>query len=57
MAIPIRVLVARPGLGGHDRGGERIAFALRDAGIDVTYTDLRQEPETIVTRALLEGLW
>ena len=52
MAAPIRVLVAKPGLDGHDRGAKVIARALRDAGMEVIYTGLRQTPEMIVNAAL-----
>ena len=54
--IPIRVLVAKPGLGGHDRGAKIIARALRDAGMEVIYTGLRQTPEMIVNAALQEDV-
>ena len=50
----IRVLVAKPGLDGHDRGAKIIARALRDAGMEVVYTGLRQTPEMIVNTALQE---
>jgi len=50
----IRVIVAKPGLDGHDRGAKVIARALRDAGMEVIYTGLRQTPEQIVTAALQE---
>ncbi len=50
----IRVLVAKPGLDGHDRGAKIIARALRDAGMEVIYTGLRQTPEQIVNAALQE---
>ena len=50
----IRVVVAKPGLDGHDRGAKVIARALRDAGMEVIYTGLRQTPEQIVTTALQE---
>ena len=50
----IRVVVAKPGLDGHDRGAKIIARALRDAGMEVIYTGLRQTPEQIVTAALQE---
>jgi methylmalonyl-CoA mutase, C-terminal domain len=50
----IRVIVAKPGLDGHDRGAKVIARALRDAGMEVIYTGLRQTPEAIVTAALQE---
>ena len=49
---PIRVLIAKPGLDGHDRGARVVARALRDAGMEVVYTGLRQTPEQIVARAL-----
>ena len=48
---PIRVLVAKPGLDGHDRGAKIIARALRDAGMEVIYSGLRQSPEQIVSLA------
>jgi methylmalonyl-CoA mutase C-terminal domain/subunit len=54
MHRPIRVLVAKPGLDGHDRGAKIIARALRDAGMEVIYTGLRQTPEMIVNAALEE---
>jgi len=50
----IRVIVAKPGLDGHDRGAKVIARALRDAGMEVIYTGLRQTPEQIATAALQE---
>ena len=50
----IRVIIAKPGLDGHDRGAKVIARALRDAGMEVIYTGLRQTPEQIVTSALQE---
>ncbi|MFZ0631346.1 MAG: cobalamin B12-binding domain-containing protein [Acidobacteriaceae bacterium] len=53
---PIRVLVAKPGLDGHDRGAKVIARALRDAGMEVIYTGLRQTPEMIVNAALQEDV-
>jgi len=56
MATPIRVLVAKPGLDGHDRGAKVIARALRDAGMEVIYTGLRQTPEMIVNAALQEDV-
>ena len=56
MAHPIRVLVAKPGLDGHDRGAKIIARALRDAGMEVIYTGLRQTPEMIVNAALQEDV-
>src|SRR5689334_15625492 len=54
MTRPIRVLVAKPGLDGHDRGAKVIARALRDAGMEVIYTRLRQTPEMIENAALQE---
>jgi methylmalonyl-CoA mutase C-terminal domain/subunit len=56
MSVPIRVLVAKPGLDGHDRGTKVIARALRDAGMQVIYTDLRPTPEMIVNAALQEDV-
>jgi methylmalonyl-CoA mutase, C-terminal domain len=56
MNRPIRVLVAKPGLDGHDRGAKVIARALRDAGMEVIYTGLRQTPEMIVNAALQEDV-
>ncbi|HLI84225.1 MAG TPA: cobalamin B12-binding domain-containing protein [Bryobacteraceae bacterium] len=56
MTRPIRVLVAKPGLDGHDRGAKIIARALRDAGMEVIYTGLRQTPEMIVNAALQEDV-
>jgi methylmalonyl-CoA mutase C-terminal domain/subunit len=53
---PIRVLVAKPGLDGHDRGAKVIARALRDAGMEVIYTGLRQTPEMIVSAAVQEDV-
>jgi methylmalonyl-CoA mutase C-terminal domain/subunit len=55
-AQKIRVLVAKPGLDGHDRGAKVIARALRDAGMEVIYTGLRQTPEMIVNSALQEDV-
>src|SRR5688572_33439375 len=52
----IRVLVAKPGLDGHDRGAKVIARAFRDAGFEVIYTGLRQTPEQVVTAALQEDV-
>jgi methylmalonyl-CoA mutase, C-terminal domain len=52
----IRVLVAKPGLDGHDRGAKVIARALRDAGMEVVYTGLRQTPEMIASAALQEDV-
>ncbi len=51
---PIRVIIAKPGLDGHDRGAKVIARALRDAGMEVIYTGLRQTPEQIVAAAVQE---
>src|SRR5882762_798828 len=56
MNKPSRVLVAKPGLDGHDRGAKVIARALRDAGMEVIYTGLRQTPEMIVNSALQEDV-
>jgi len=53
---PIRVLIAKPGLDGHDRGAKVIARALRDAGMEVIYTGLHQTPEQIVETALQEDV-
>ncbi|HSG99379.1 MAG TPA: cobalamin B12-binding domain-containing protein, partial [candidate division Zixibacteria bacterium] len=53
---PIRVLLAKPGLDGHDRGVKVIATALRDAGMEVIYTGLRQTPESIVNAAIEEDV-
>src|SRR5712692_11671523 len=55
-ARKIRVLVAKPGLDGHDRGAKVIARALRDAGMEVIYTGLRQTPEMIAAAALQEDV-
>lgn len=55
-APPIRVLIAKPGLDGHDRGAKVIARALRDAGMEVIYTGLHQTPERIVEAALQEDV-
>lgn len=52
----IRVLIAKPGLDGHDRGAKIIAHALRDAGMEVIYTGIRQTPEMIVAAALQEDV-
>ena len=54
MSQSIRVVIAKPGLDGHDRGAKVIARALRDAGMEVVYTGLRQTPEQIVAAALQE---
>ncbi|MCT4604607.1 MAG: cobalamin B12-binding domain-containing protein [Marinisporobacter sp.] len=56
MDRPIRVLVSKPGLDGHDRGAKVIARALRDAGMEVIYTGLRQTPEQIVNAAIQEDV-
>jgi methylmalonyl-CoA mutase C-terminal domain/subunit len=56
MNRPIRVLVAKVGLDGHDRGAKVIATALRDAGMEVIYTGLRQTPEMVVTAAMQEDV-
>ena len=56
MNKPIRVLVAKVGLDGHDRGAKVIATALRDAGMEVIYTGLRQTPEMVVNAALQEDV-
>jgi methylmalonyl-CoA mutase C-terminal domain/subunit len=56
MTRPIRVLVAKVGLDGHDRGAKIIATALRDAGMEVIYTGLRQTPEMVVNAALQEDV-
>ena len=56
MAPKIRVVIAKPGLDGHDRGAKIIARALRDAGMEVIYTGLRQTPEMIVNAALQEDV-
>ncbi len=53
---PIRVLIAKPGLDGHDRGAKVVARALRDAGMEVIYAGLRQTPEDIVEAALEEDV-
>lgn len=56
MSRPIRVLVAKPGLDGHDRGAKVVAAALRDAGMEVIYTGLHQTPEMIATAAVQEDV-
>lgn len=56
MEKPIRVLIAKPGLDGHDRGAKVIAHALRDAGMEVIYTGLRQTPEQIAESSLQEDV-
>lgn len=55
-AIPIRVLIGKVGLDGHDRGVKLIARALRDAGTEVIYTGLHQTPEQVVSTAIQEGV-
>ena len=52
----IRILVAKPGLDGHDRGAKVVAYGLRDAGFEVVYTGLRQTPEQIVNAAIQEDV-
>src|ERR1035437_9651917 len=56
MTRPIRVLVAKPGLDGHDRGAKVVAAALRDAGMEVIYTGLHQTPELIASAAVQEDV-
>ena len=56
MSRPIRVLVAKPGLDGHDRGAKVVAASLRDAGMEVIYTGLHQTPEMIATAAVQEAV-
>jgi methylmalonyl-CoA mutase C-terminal domain/subunit len=56
MSRPIRVLVAKPGLDGHDRGAKVVAAALRDAGMEVIYTGLHQTPEMIANAAIQEDV-
>lgn len=56
MTRPIRVLVAKPGLDGHDRGAKVVAAALRDAGMEVIYTGLHQTPEMIARAAIQEDV-
>ncbi len=56
MTKKTRILIAKPGLDGHDRGAKYIARALRDAGFEVIYTGLRQTPEAIVTTAIQEDV-
>jgi methylmalonyl-CoA mutase C-terminal domain/subunit len=56
MKRPIRILVAKPGLDGHDRGAKIVANALRDAGMEVIYTGLHQTPEMIVEAAIQEDV-
>ncbi len=55
-ASPVRVLIAKPGLDGHDRGAKVVARALRDAGMEVIYVGLRQTPEEIVESAIEEDV-
>ena len=54
MSRPIRVVIAKPGLDGHDRGAKVVARALRDAGLEVIYTGLHQTPEQVVATAIQE---
>ncbi len=56
MARKIRVLIAKPGLDGHDRGAKVVSRALRDAGMEVIYTGIRQTPEQIASAAVQEGV-
>ena len=56
LSRPVRVLVAKPGLDGHDRGAKVVAAALRDAGMEVVYTGLHQTPEMIATAAVQEDV-
>lgn len=56
MSHPLRVLVAKPGLDGHDRGAKVVARGLRDAGFEVIYTGLHQTPEMVVTAAIQEDV-
>ncbi|MGQ0641472.1 MAG: cobalamin B12-binding domain-containing protein [Gemmatimonadaceae bacterium] len=56
MSRPIRILVAKPGLDGHDRGAKVVAAALRDAGMEVIYTGLHQTPEMIANAAVQEDV-
>jgi methylmalonyl-CoA mutase C-terminal domain/subunit len=56
MVRKIRVLIAKPGLDGHDRGAKVIAQALRDAGMEVIYTGIRQTPEQVANAAIQEGV-
>jgi len=56
MKRPIRVLIAKPGLDGHDRGAKVLARAMRDAGMEVIYTGLRQTPQQIVAAAIQEDV-
>jgi methylmalonyl-CoA mutase C-terminal domain/subunit len=56
VGLPLRILVAKPGLDGHDRGAKVVARALRDAGMEVIYTGIRQTPEQIAEAALQEDV-
>ncbi len=56
MSVPVRVLVAKPGLDGHDRGAKLVARSLRDAGFEVIYTGIRQKPEVIASIATQEDV-
>ena len=56
MTTPIRILIGKPGLDGHDRGAKVVARALRDAGMEVIYTGLHQRPEDIVQAAIQEDV-
>ena len=56
MSPPVKVLIAKPGLDGHDRGAKVIARALRDAGMEVVYTGIRQTPQMILEAALREDV-
>jgi methylmalonyl-CoA mutase C-terminal domain/subunit len=56
MTRPLRVLIAKPGLDGHDRGAKVVAHALRDAGIEVVYSGLRRTPEELVAEAIQEDV-
>jgi methylmalonyl-CoA mutase C-terminal domain/subunit len=56
LSRPVRVLIAKPGLDGHDRGAKVVAAALRDAGMEVVYTGLHQTPEMIVAAAIQEDV-
>jgi methylmalonyl-CoA mutase C-terminal domain/subunit len=56
VTTPVRILVAKPGLDGHDRGAKVVARALRDAGFEVIYTGLHQTPEMIAIAAVQEGV-
>lgn len=56
MAAPVRILIAKPGLDSHDRGAKIIAYALREAGMEVVYTGIRRTPEEIVRAAIAEDV-